>query len=101
MNRLKRIFALAKAGVWSVILNLWFLAPFLHMFGQELNTASMRLQFEKITISFPQLFQIFPLSQGDTSFVGESLGGKMSFGIGIALIFFSACCRRAITTAVR
>ncbi len=87
-----RFFALMKSGLWSVILNLWFLVPFLHMFREELNTGSMQLQFEKIALSFVQIFQVFSRAQGDTSFVGESLNGKMSLCLGIALIFFSACC---------
>lgn len=88
----QRFFSLLKAGTWTVLLNFWFLVPFLEMFQEDLHTASMQLQFEKIALSFPQLFQVFPLGRGDTSFVGESLNGKMPLNIGIALLFFSACC---------
>lgn len=87
----QRFFALVKAGVWTILLNLWFVVPFLQMFREDLRTGSMRLQFENIALSFLQLFQVFPLSRGDTSFVGESLSGKMPLCIGIALLFFSAC----------
>lgn len=87
----QRFFALLKAGVWTVLLNLWFLVPFLEMFREELRTASLQLQFGNIAISFLQLFQVFPLSRGDTSFVGESLNGKMPLSLGVALLFFSAC----------
>lgn len=87
----QRFFALLQAGLWTVLLNLWFLVPFLEMFREQLNTTSLQLQFGNIALSFPQLFQVFPLSRGDTSFVGESLNGKMPLNIGIALLFFSAC----------
>ena len=60
---------LLKAGLWTVALNLWFLVPFLEMFREELHTTSLQLQFENIALSFLQLFQVFPLSRGDTSFV--------------------------------
>ncbi len=88
----RRFFVLLKAGLWTVALNLWFLIPFLEMFREELHTTFLQRQFENIALSFLQLFQVFPLSRGDTSFVGETLNGKMPLNIGIALLFFSACC---------
>lgn len=88
----ERFFSLLKAGAWTVLPNLWFLVPFLEMFREDLRTASLQLQFENIALSLPQLFQVFPLSRGDTSFAGESLNGKMPLTIGISLLLFSACC---------
>lgn len=81
----QRFFALLKAGIWTVLLNLWFIVPFLDMYQKELHTGNLQIDINTMTVSFVHLFEMFP-------FADEGLNDRMPVCLGIALILFSAFC---------
>lgn len=80
-----RFVSLLKAGIWTILLNLWFIVPFLEMNQKDLHTDNLLLDINTMTVSFVHLFEMFP-------FADEGLDDRMPVCLGIALIFFSACC---------
>ena len=80
-----RFLALLKAGIWTTLLNLWFIVPFLEMYQKDLHTDNLLLDINTMTVSFVHLFEMFP-------FADEGLDDRMPVCLGIALLLFSAFC---------
>lgn len=87
----KRFFALVKAAVGTVLLNLWFLVPFLSYFREDLVLNGHGPQ--KIQNRGLYLSQIFDLWISATGYnVDGGMYNEMGLGIGIALtagLFFT------------
>lgn len=89
----KKVFCnFCKAGIAGVFWNLWFLVPFLNMYGMKnykINSYDVDWKLEEKGISFQGLFKMFLEGSGENSFVmGIPLlaGLFLSAGIAIAII---------------
>ena len=89
----KRIIALVKATVVIVLINLWFIVPFLAFSQLNLNELSSSKDISGTAVYLVQLFATFITSRGVSlgfnSTAGEmplSIGGVLSIGLIIFLI---------------
>lgn len=84
---LKKLLAGIKAAVLIVVLNLWFLIPFVDHFGQEYYLLNDKRSLVKHAVYLPQMFfSFFDISGCD---VANGLSGEMPLTIGIVLLFGS------------
>ena len=88
--RRKTFLYLAKIVIWTVLLNLWFLVPFLQYFGEDLNCTrmnAMAADYQMLGVSLAELF-----AQEASGFYGyswselTSLKHKFSIPLGNGLI---------------
>lgn len=80
----ERFLALAKALVATVLLNLWFLVPFLQYFGEDMVlNARSEPNIQKRGLYLSQVFDIFIQAVGDN--VDNGVQDEFGLGIGVAL----------------
>ena len=85
----KTFMYLFKILIWTVLINLWFLVPFISFMGEELvisEMVEMREDFQTWGLSFTELFATSPSRAYNFTF-GEnvSLADKCTFSLGTAL----------------
>ncbi len=79
----ERFFALLKAAVGTILLNLWFLVPFLSYFGKDLvlnGRGQQNIQNRGLYLS--QIFDVFIRASGYN--VDGGMKNEMGLGIGVA-----------------
>ena len=84
----KRILAGLKAAGLTVLLNAFFLVPFLYFCGEKLQCFEMPNQLEQTGVYFSQMFALFPPAQGRDMELG-SMVGEMPHTIGFVLLLGS------------
>lgn len=88
--RPKRLGMLVKVVGCTVLLNLWFIVPFLDYmrFGYSGTSLKTLGRFNASGTFLTQLFELFPHGSGDSFSVAEGLGrrNEMSFSIGAGLM---------------
>lgn len=81
----KNIFiALVKSGVLILLLNLWFIVPFLMSMRMDVNVAGGIRKIEGNSVYPMQLFGIFHTASGNNAFRGTQW--EMPLGLGLPLV---------------
>lgn len=87
--RKKTFFYLVRIVIWTVLVNLWFLVPFLSFLGEEFaisQMGEMRDDFQTWGLSFAELFATSPArAYGFTFGENVSLANKCTFSLGTSL----------------
>lgn len=83
----ERILALCKAGILTVLLNLWFLVPFLESMKMDImvNQGEKINRLNASSLYLPQLFGIFHTASGANQLY--SMQEEMPLSLGSALVF--------------
>ncbi len=96
IGRLKekqRILSLIKAGIVIVLVNLWFIVPFLQFNTQQLNVKYMQKELCEHSTQITHLLQIFPKAGGiGTNIHNRTLSGLMALTVGFPIMFSSLLC---------
>lgn len=78
--------AFAKSVFAGVLMNTWFLIPFIDLYMQGLQTELIRIELSDHVLYLGQLFEAVPYHMGSSMPYGSSLNGEMYLGIGIVII---------------
>lgn len=82
---LRRICAGIKAAVMTVLVNAFFLVPFLFYSGENLQCFDMPNQLSETVVYFSQMFSLFAAPQGADLEPGSTVG-EMPHTIGVVLL---------------
>ncbi len=82
----KAIFALGMATACAILMNLWFLVPFLIASGLEVVAFKGADFYVGTSVTFVQLFDFLALSAGGVERVGEPMNDEMTLTPGITLV---------------
>ncbi|MDO4300037.1 MAG: hypothetical protein Q4D26_01455 [Clostridia bacterium] len=83
----KRLINLLKSCGLSVLLNLWFIVPFLQFNAQELSTDIMKRNLYNNSLQLINVLYPFPASEGwGLDLLNRSLEGMMSLTVGLPVI---------------
>ena len=95
-QRLERIFALMKAGVMTILMNLWFLIPFV-MNYPDMSVGGKIDSFAETTISLKKMLAVFV--ESTRAQAGENAAkSDMPLSIGLALTLAIIVCVWSIIT---
>ena len=83
----KRLINLLKSCGLAVLLNLWFIVPFLQFNAQELSTDIMKRNLYNNSLQLINIFYPFPKSEGwGLDLLNRTLDGMMSLTVGFPVI---------------
>lgn len=93
LKDVKRLAALLKAVLFTALLNLWFILPFLFYYSKDLYILSLHYAIEDYGVYFSQLFNTFIGSDGLAVTLGTTVGEMAAtvgglLGLGILLYLF-------------
>lgn len=97
----KRYKELIKAAVLTVLLNAWFLAPFLTYYlglDMSIKHVAENTEFWQNAIFPPQLFNVFNTSFGFSKLVDEGMKNDMSLSLGLGVSVCAVICLAYFTT---
>ena len=86
--REQRLWALCKAGVLTVLLNLWFLVPFVyHYFSLDMviHHRMSDIGFYNGVVIPAQLFNVFNRQFGNSRWLSDGIQGEMSLSLGVGV----------------
>ncbi len=89
----KRIWELLKAAGVTILLNAWFLVPFIQYFtGSNRLTQDGAADLQKSGTFLPQLFMIFPQFSiySKNNYASDGVMGEMPLSIGLSLLLAAA-----------
>lgn len=81
----KRIFSGIKAAAMTLLVNAWFLAPFLFFCGQDLQSFHMENEVPGSAAYFSQMFALFMKPEGPSMLPGATQG-EMPLTVGAVLV---------------
>lgn len=82
----KRLISCIKAVIACVLLNVWFLVPFLQMMKEDINLEMLQREVAANALYVSQLFESFTSSTGGRNIVGTETASVMPLHIGIIII---------------
>ncbi|RDY31091.1 hypothetical protein [Lachnotalea glycerini] len=82
----KRFFSCVKAVLACLLLNIWFLIPFLQLMKEDINLEQLEEPVANYALYISQLFESFTGATGTRNVVGAATGNVMPTHIGIILI---------------
>lgn len=82
----KRIFACIKAAIMMVLINLWFLVPFIKMMKEDMNVSSLARDVDEVTLYVTELFRNFAVNGEVRNVIGDNMSGVKSLEIGFPII---------------
>ena len=88
----KRFFELIGAAALTVVLNLWYIVPFLRYYAEDLAVHHSNNQFLTHMVMPGQLFDALNNCMGDSMAVNLGTNGEMSQSLGILVLLAAAAC---------
>lgn len=85
----KRIIGCIKAALIVIVLNMWFLIPFLDQFRKSFYLLADNRALWQETVQLQQMFQSFFHVSGES--IPNGMEGEMPLTIGVALLLGSVC----------
>lgn len=82
----ERLLACLKAVSLTILLNLWFVVPFLYMMREPINFSTLYYPFDKLAIPVALLLKAFPEIGNVTTQDGAKLANVLPLTIGMTLI---------------
>lgn len=87
---LKRFLSGIKAAFITILINLFFIVPFLFYCNEDLQCFNMPNRLSDTALYFSQMFSIFPIAQGTDVSLGCTIN-EMPHTIGFVLLIGSIC----------
>lgn len=80
------LLALVKSGIFVVLLNLWFIVPFIQSMGMDIKVLNWKIgRIESSSVYLSQLFGIFSTAKGGDIKWGTK--GEMPLSLGFPIVF--------------
>lgn len=97
-----RLLTIVKAGVVTVLLNLWYIVPLLYFYRQPMGIAAEQQPLGQYAIYPTQLFTTFLYNNNMGEFLGKTAGENPStvggiLGIGVLLYLYAAYVQKSFT----
>lgn len=98
----KRLFTVIKAGAVTVLVNLWYIVPFIYFYSQPMGVAMEQQPLGQYSLYPEQLFATFLYNRNMGEYLGTTAGENPStvggiLGIGILLYLYAAYVRKSLT----
>lgn len=97
-----RLITIGKAAIVTVLVNLWYIVPFLYFYSQPMGVASEQQPLGQYSLYPQQLFATFLYNRNMGEYLGatadeipSTVGGFL--GIGILLYLYAAYVRKSLT----
>ncbi|NLL79589.1 MAG: hypothetical protein GX234_07345 [Clostridiales bacterium] len=97
-----RLVTVAKAAAVTVLVNLWYIAPFLYFYSQSMGVAAEQQPLGQYSLYPEQLFATFLYNRNMGEYLGTTAGEIPTtvggiLGIGILFYLYAAYVRRSLT----
>ncbi len=90
LSERKRLAALLSAAVCTLLLNLWFIVPFLDYMRRGMNLEALSFPAERLSISLTKLLEIYPIAMGAMPVFDASVRETMGLTLGLPILAVTA-----------
>lgn len=82
----KRLLALGKALLFTLLLNLWTLVPLVQYLMSGIDTSALQFPADTYSASWTTLLAVYPPGSGESPSILRDLSSAMPLGLGLALL---------------